>query len=154
MHDITHRKARNSDSEAIQNILIPIFREYNIRLPDNYSLADIDSLEEEYLDRSGEFIVFKREQAIIGFFALLPSVKNQVELKRLYLTASERGQGLGKFMLKEALRIARKSGYAKIHLETVSYFVEAISLYRKFGFKKNTCTTLAQGHDIAMIMDL
>jgi len=154
MQEITFRKAQNSDSEAIQKILKPIFKEYKINLPDNYSFADIDNLEEEYLDKSGEFIVLLREQTIIGFFALLPSVNDQIELKRLYLKASERGQGLGKFMLKEALRIARKSGHAKIHLETVSNFVEAVSLYRKYGFQKNTDAVLAQGHDVAMIMDL
>jgi len=154
MQDITCRKARNSDSEAIQNILMPIFREYKIILPNNYSLADIENLEEEYLDKSGEFVVYLKEQTIIGFFALLPSVENQVELKRLYLTPSERGQGLGNSMLKEALRIARKSGYIKMHLETVSNFVEAVSLYRKYGFKKNIGATLAKGHDIALIMDL
>ena len=32
--------------------------------------------------------------------------------------------------------------------------VEAVALYRKIGFKKNTDATLAQGHDTAMIMAL
>ena len=154
MQDITYRRALNSDSESIQNILKATFKEYEIDLPDNYSFSDIENLEEEYLNATGEFIVLLRTQRIIGFFALLPSNNNQIELKRLYLIASERGKGLGKFILKLALRIAKKSGYRRIHLETTSKFIEAVSLYRKYGFTKNVGAKLAQGHDIGLIMDL
>ena len=103
MKGITHRRARNEDSEIIKKILKKTFVEYGIQLPDGYSFADVDNLEEEYLIASGEFLVLIGEQRIIGFFALLPSGTNQVELKRLYLKADERGKGLGEFLLKLAL---------------------------------------------------
>ncbi len=154
MQNITYRRARNYDSEAIKNILKETFEEYEINLPDNYSFSDIENLEEEYINSTGEFIVFIREQNIIGFFALLPSNNNQTELKRLYLIASERGKGLGKYLLNMALRIAKESGYYRIHLETTSKFVEAVTLYRKFGFIKNVGVKLAQGHDIGLVIDL
>ena len=154
MQGITYRRALNSDFEAIQNILKATFKEYEINLPDNYSFSDVENLEEEYLNATGEFIVLLREKNIIGFFALLPTNNNQIELKRLYLTASERGKGLGKFILNLALRIATKSGYYRIHLETTSKFVEAVSLYRKYGFTKNVGAKLAKGHDIGLVMEL
>ena len=154
MQNVTYRRARNCDSEVIKKILKETFEEYEINLPDNYSFSDIENLEEEYLNATGEFIVLLREKNIIGFFALLPSTDNQIELKRLYLTASERGKGLGKFILNLALRIATKSGYYRIHLETTSKFVEAVSLYRKYGFTKNVGAKLAQGHDVGLVMDL
>lgn len=154
IQDITYRRALNSDSGAIQNILEATFKEYKINLPDNYSFSDIENPEEEYLSANGEFIVILREQNIIGFFALLPSSNKRIELKRLYLIASERGRGLGKYMLKLALKTAKKSGYAQVHLETVSKYVEAVSLYRKYGFKNNAGAKLAQGHDIGLVMDL
>jgi N-acetylglutamate synthase-like GNAT family acetyltransferase len=152
--DITYRQARNSDSEAIQAILKAAFKEYKINLPDSYSFSDIENLEEEYLNAPGEFRVFLREQKIIGFFALLPSNNSQIELKRLYLTVGERRKGLGRCLLKMALGVAKKSGYVQLHLETSSKFVEAVSLYRKFGFTKNIDAKLAQGHDIGLVMDL
>jgi len=154
MQDITYRRALNSDSEAIQIILKATFKEYEINLPDNYSFSDIENLEEEYLNATGEFIVILRQKYIIGFFALLPSNNNQIEIKRLYLIASERGKGLGDYILKLALRAAKKSGYYRIHLETTSKFVEAVSLYRKYGFTKNVGARLAQGHDIGLVMDI
>lgn len=154
MQNITYRRAQNRDSEAIKKILKETFEEYEISLPAGYSFSDIESLEEEYLNRGGEFIVLLREQNIIGFFALLPSNNHQVELKRLYLMATERGQGLGKRLLDLALRLSKESGYNRIHLETTSKFFEAVALYRKFGFKTNGGLTLSQGHDVGLVKDL
>ena len=152
--DITYRRARNTDSRVIIKILKKTFEEYDLDLPENYSFADIENLEEEYLNSNGEFIVLLRNQNIIGFFALLPSNKNRIELKRLYLTAKERGKGFGKYLLKLALEIAKESGFSRIHLETTSKFVEAVGLYRKIGFISNTGGKLSPGHDIGLAMDL
>ena len=154
MQNTTYRRAQKGDSEAIKTILKGTFEEYEINLPAGYSFSDIEKLEEEYLNSSGEFIVLIKEQMIIGFFALLPSTNNQVELKRLYLTSNERGQGLGKYLLNLALKTAKQSGYDRMHLETTSKFFQAVGLYRKFGFIKNAGATPAPGHDIGLIMDL
>jgi len=154
LEDITYRRAQTGDSEPIKRILKTTLAEYNINLPENYSFTDIENLEEDYLKSGGEFLVLLREQKIIGFFALRPSGNNQVELKRLYLKADERGRGLGKHLLNMALKIAKESGYVRIHLETTSKFVEAGALYRKFGFKTNVGATLSQGHEIGLKRDL
>ena len=154
MDTITHRRARNNDSEAIKKILKETFDEYAIDLPAGYSFADIEDLEEAYLRSDGEFIVMIRAQRIIGFFALLPSDSNRVELKRLYVAAAERGRGLGEFLLNLALTAARTAGYERMVLETTSRFVQAVGLYRKFGFKKNPGAPMAPGHDIGLVLDL
>jgi len=154
LEDITCRRARSADSETIQHILKRILDEYEIKLPENYSFSDIENLEEEYINCGGEFRVLIREQNIIGFFALRPSGNNQMELKRLYLKADERGGGLGKYLLTMALKIARESGYRRVHLETTAKFVEAVALYRKFGFQTNVGATLSPGHEIGLAREL
>ena len=154
MQAITHRRAQNQDSEAIKMILEKTFEEYEIKLQAGHSFADIDNLEKEYLDASGEFIVLIKEQRIIGFFALLPSGNSRVDLKRLYLTAGERGKGMGKMLLSLALAAARKAGYDQMCLETTTRFVQAVGLYRKFGFEQNPDAALAPGHDIGLRVDL
>ena len=154
LEDITYRRARTGDSEIIKRILKTTLDEYDIKLPEKYTFSDIEDLEEEYIHSSGEFIVLLRGQKIIGFFALRPSGNNQIELKRLYLKADERGRGLGRHLLNMALKIAKESGYVRIHLETTSKFIEAVALYRKFGFKTNVGATLSQGHEIGLKRDL
>ena len=154
MNDVTYRRAKNSDSDAIKQILKTTFKEYEINLPDGYSFADVENIEEQYLNRNGEFIVLVKEQRIIGFFALLPSGNNQIELKRLYLTVRERGKGFGKYMLTMALKLAKESGYSRLFLVTTSKFVEAVALYRKFGFTKHVGAKIAQGHDTGLLLRL
>ena len=154
MKKITHRRAQNRDAEIIIDILKEAFEEYEIKLPTGYSFTDIEDLEEVYLKTTGDFIVLTRKQRIIGFFALLPSNNNQVELKRLYLAAEERGKGLGQYLLSMAVESAKQSGFDRIQLETTSRFIQAIGLYRKFGFVERAGMNLASGHDIGMTMDL
>ena len=150
----TCRRANTRDSDAIEVVLRNTLAEYEIELPHNYSFSDIENLEEVYLDSGGEFTVLLRAQTIIGFFALLPADDNQVELKRLYLTAAERGKGLGKYLLESALGKAGKAGHQRIYLETTSKFIEAVGLYQKYGFKTNVGATLSQGHDIGLARNL
>jgi len=128
MKNITDRRAQNRDAEVIIDILKEAFEEYEIKLPDGYSFTDIEDLKEAYLNTAGEFIVLTRRQRIIGFFALLPFNNNQVELKRLYLTARERGKGLGRYLLNMAIESAKRSGFDRIQLETTSRFVQAVAL--------------------------
>jgi putative acetyltransferase len=154
MKNITYRRAQNGDSETIKGILEGAFEEYEINLPAGYTFSDIEKLEEVYLNASGEFIVLIKARTIIGFFALLPSSNNQVELKRLYLRATERGRGLGEHLLNLAIKTATQSGYDRMHLETTSQFFQAVALYRKFGFKKNAGAKLTPGHDLGLIIDL
>jgi len=154
MQKITYRRAQTADSEAITDILKGTFEEYEINLPAGYTFSDIEKLEEEYLNAAGEFIILIKAQMIIGFFALLPSTNNQVELKRLYLTANERGRGLGKYLLNLAIKTAKQAGYDRMHLETTSKFFQAVALYRQSGFIDNAGAKLASGHDIGLIRDL
>ena len=151
---VTIRSATVRDSDTIGLILKKILAEYNIQLPENYSFADIEKLEEVYIDSGGEFIVLLKDRHIIGFFGLLPADDNQVELKRLYLTAVERGRGLGKYLLEMALSRAKEDGYHRIYLETTSKFKEAVALYRKYGFKTNPGAILSPGHEIGLAREL
>lgn len=154
LENITVRRATNRDSVAIGRILKTILAEYEIQLPENYSFADVENLEEVYLKSGGEFTVLLRDQNIIGFFALLPADNYQVELKRLYLTAAERGKGLGKYLLEMALNRAKEDGHHRIYLETTSKFKEAVGLYRKNGFDNNFGATLSAGHDVGLVKKL
>ena len=60
MQKITYRRAQNSDSEVIKNILKETFEEYEINLPAGYSFSDIENLEEDnFLTLGGE--IFSNE---------------------------------------------------------------------------------------------
>jgi putative acetyltransferase len=58
------------------------------------------------------------------------------ELKRLYVLDSARGSGIGRGLLRRALRDAKQMGYGMMVLDTIpDRMGAAIKLYEEFGFE-------------------
>ena len=144
---ISVKIAETENIEQIKEILFGALEEYNIAIPDNYSVSDIDSI--NLGNNSNWVFVLLREDSVIGFIVLRPITRDCIELKRLYLTSSERGRGLGKYLLNYVIHFAQKNKYRSIRLETTSKFKEAVSLYEKYGFNVLNDTEKAHGHDLA-----
>jgi putative acetyltransferase len=58
------------------------------------------------------------------------------EIKRMYVRPQSRRSGLGKRMLEHLAGHARRRGVNLLRLETGIHQVEAIQLYRRFGFER------------------
>ncbi len=144
--NILLRKAEVNNVEQIKEILFCSLKEYEIAIPDNYSLSDIDSINLE--NNSNKVFVLLRNVSVIGFIVLRPITKDCIELKRLYLASSERGQGLGTYLLNYAMHFAKKHQYKSMRLETTSKFKEAVFLYKKFGFMMLVGVEKLPGHDL------
>jgi GNAT superfamily N-acetyltransferase len=79
---------------------------------------------------------------VVAYFADVPvgcgGVKRlddaTVELKRLYLAESVRGQGLGRRLLRELEEHARAFGYESVRLDTGNLQPEALGLFRAAGY--------------------
>ena len=125
--NISLRKARIDDIEQIKAILFSSLKEYEIVLPDNYSVSDIDSIADR--NNNEQVFVLVRSDSVIGFVVLKPITLDCIELKRLYLTSSERGRSFGKFLLNYAINFAQRKNFKFIRLEITSKFKEAVCLY-------------------------
>jgi len=143
--DISLRKADIDNIEQIKEILYCSLKEYKIAIPYNYSISDIDSINLE--NNTIRVFVLLRDISVIGFIVLRPMTLDCIELKRLYLTSSERGRGLGSYLLNYAMHFAKKNQYKSIRLETTLKFKEAVSLYKKYGFMVLNDVEKTPGHD-------
>lgn len=150
--DICIRKAQDDDIGALKNILLSTLQEYNIPIPENFSVTDIDSIGSQ--TGTEQVFVLQEEDAVIGFVVLRPMTIDCIELKRLYLASSQRGRGLGKYLLNYALDLAVRNNYKSIRLETTSRFKEAVALYEKSGFTVLKEAQKAPGHDLAFEKNL
>jgi carbonic anhydrase len=56
------------------------------------------------------------------------------EMKRLYVTPEERGQGIGAALAMAAIKAAKEIGYRKLMLDTLPNMRMAVKLYRELGF--------------------
>ena len=132
------RPAGNGDVPAIKNIIFSVLKEYNLKPDEDGKDRDLNDVEQNYFKNNGYFgvAIDVSSDQIVGTFGLSPLSKEVCELRKMYLLKPARGKGLGKFILANAIRIAKEKQYSKIILETISPLKEAISLYKKFGFKE------------------
>ena len=146
-NDIVLREAETGDIDQIKKILFNSLNEYEIAVPDNYSVSDIDSVRAR--DKIEKVFVILTDESVIGFIVLRPINEDAIELKRLYLTPRQRGRGLGEYLIKYTINYANEKNYKHIRLETTSMFKEAVSLYKKHGFIEMMDVEKSPGHDLA-----
>ena len=129
------RPARNEDTKAIVNLIFEVLDELGLE-PDRTRLANaIKGFSETHLNKGGGFWVLESPGAgLIGTVALLRIDAQSVELQRMYLTPSARGQGWGRRLLEHALAAARHLRYQRVVLDTSEKMTTAVGLYRRHGF--------------------
>ena len=132
------RPATNTDIPAIKNVVFTVLKEYGLKPDETGKDNDLTDLETNYFSDNGYFgVVVKNDtEDVIGTFGLHRVNPSTFELRKMYLKQEYRGQGIGKTMLRAAIATAIEKNCKKIVLETISPLKEAISLYKKYGFKE------------------
>jgi DNA-binding MarR family transcriptional regulator/GNAT superfamily N-acetyltransferase len=92
--------------------------------------ADADEL----VEPRGLLLVARLQGEPIGCGALKLHGDEPAEIKRMWVARSARGLGLGRRLLGELERAARRHGAPTVRLETNRTLREAISLYRSAGY--------------------
>jgi len=91
-------------------------------------------LVEEYLKR-GECFVAILDNEIVGEYVLLPTRPETVEIVNVAVAESHQGRGIGKRLVKHAIRNAELLGYKTIEIGTGNSGVGQLALYQKCGFR-------------------
>lgn len=98
--------------------------------------SELANLPGVYAPPQGAIILARHTNTAIGCVALKKLEEDICEMKRLYVKPEFRGRGLGLKLSKLILEKAKKIGYTKMRLDTVSWMKEAISIYKLLGFKE------------------
>ena len=91
-------------------------------------------LVEAYLAQ-GECYVAEEKEEIIGVFVLVPLSEITLEIKNIAVREDRQGEGLGKKLLQEAIRVAKNKGYERIEIGTGNSSIGQFALYQKCGFR-------------------
>ena len=104
-------------------------------------------------DRPGHaYLVAEQGHQVLGgggFAPLAGADDSTCEIRKMYLCASVRAQGLGARLLRHLLDAARRCGYRYAYLETTAALARACRLYEAAGFTRLAEPWGATGHSDA-----
>ncbi len=89
-----------------------------------------------YAPPKGVILVAIEDGELVGCVGIRPRMKDEAELKRLYVQPDHRGRSIGKRLFHTAMSKAKEIGYASIVLDTLPTMQTARLLYVAYGFKK------------------
>ncbi|HQT90588.1 MAG TPA: GNAT family N-acetyltransferase [Candidatus Kryptobacter bacterium] len=128
---------RKSDEESLLQVR-DLFLEYADSLDFDLGFQDFDrelaELPGEYSEPDGRLFIAYESGKPAGCVALRKIDEGICEMKRLYVRPEFRGRAIGRVLAERVVSVAKKLGYGKMRLDTVSSMTEAITLYRSLGF--------------------
>jgi len=104
-------------------------------------LAEIDGDDHQFyaqFNKTGKlkYVIMVYENSLpVGCGAMREIESRQMEIKRMYTLPAYRGKGIASTVLQELEKWATELSYTKCVLETGNRQPEAISLYKKSGYR-------------------
>jgi len=115
-----------------------LFGQYAVSLPVDLNrqgfAEEIVHLPGPYAPPEGALLLACKNGGVLGCIALKRLAPDVAEIKRLYVVEQGRGLGVGKALVAAILKEAVRLGYQEIKLDTLPHMIQAIALYRSFGF--------------------
>ena len=97
--------------------------------------AELLNLTELYAPPNGRMLIAEDAHEILGGVAYRRIDSNTCEMKRLVVRSTANGRGLGRKLCEALMQTAGRDGFRTMRLDTTRDMVEAVSLYRSFGFR-------------------
>ncbi|MGY3055372.1 putative acetyltransferase [Pedobacter sp. UYEF25] len=134
------RKIEKKDNALIAELIRAVFVEFKIDKPGTvYTDPTTDALFELFEKEQSVFWLAEKEGKLIGCCGVYPTdglPLGCVELVKFYVSASARGNGVGKLLIEKCITSAQHFGYNELYLESFPELFTAVSMYRKVGFKE------------------
>ncbi len=155
------RPIEKKDNPEIAKVIRSVLVDYGVpKVGTAYADAALDCMLETYKNDKAAYFVVEENNEVIGGggIAQLDNYDGNVcELQKMYFLPIARGRGLGAQMIDLCLKEAKKLGYEKCYLETMSYMEAAQKLYKRYGYEYLDGPIGDTGHyscGVHMILDL
>jgi len=138
------RPVRAGDREGVATLIRTVMPEFGATGP-GFAIMDpeVDDMVRAYRGpRSAYFVVTRADprdgrDAVVGgggFAQLEGEGEDTCELRKMYFMPEVRGLGLGRRVLEMCIEGARRAGFTRMYLETLSAMTQARALYERSGF--------------------
>lgn len=139
------RDARAEDTERIDSLTLHAYGEYaKVMSPEAWAALDRAVRAALPKTEGMERIVAERGDSLVGSVRLYPAGENSYgdlgqplpvpEIRLLAVAPGDRGLGVGRMLVEECVRRARRAGATELGLHTSVSMQSAIRLYRDLGF--------------------
>lgn len=95
---------------------------------------EIKHLEAKYGTPFGRLYLAYYNEELAGCIGLRKIDEQNCEMKRLYVRPKFRGKQIGNQLVRKIIEDAKEIGYSHMLLDTLPFWENAISMYRKCGF--------------------
>ncbi|MBI2511906.1 MAG: GNAT family N-acetyltransferase [Opitutae bacterium] len=156
----TLRRARSEDASACLALVSGVLAEFGLRPDPCGTDADLADFDAAYFARGGDFVVLTDAAGtIVGTCGLFPidtarGAPRTVELRKMYLAPALRGAGQGRRLLEWAFARARELDFRRMTLETATVLKDAIALYERNGFRRDSAAAHSCRCDLAYTREL
>jgi ribosomal protein S18 acetylase RimI-like enzyme len=99
----------------------------------NQEMAELPG---KYAPPAGRLLLAWNGTQAAGCVALRALGGGICEMKRLYVRPPFRRSGIGRLLAEEVIAAARRIGYERMRLDTLSLMRAAIALYESLGFRR------------------
>jgi len=140
---ITIRPFTEKDAHRVRELFITINRALSPPdLRDKFEayikralIEEIDCIAAYYRERNGGFWVAVKGGQVVGTFGLERISDEAIELRRMYVDASARRQGIARKMLNFAEDECRRRNVSRLELSTAEIQIAALAFYRGAGYR-------------------
>ncbi len=98
--------------------------------------ADLYDITSSYIDMGGEVVVLEDKGNVVATGTLIRESDRRARIVRVSVAAAHRRSGVGRAVVEELVRRARRRGVRELVVLTDTPWVSAVALYRACGFEE------------------
>ena len=137
------------DDAAIAAIIRAVMPEFGADGP-GFAIhdAEVDAMHAAYAQSGRAYCVVETDGKVGGGGGIAPlhGEAGTCELRKMYFLPDLRGRGAGDALMRQCLDAARKLGYRRCYLETLTGMDAAQRLYERYGFARIPAALGSTGH--------
>ena len=146
----TLRPIRPEDDGAVAAIIRSVMPEFGADGP-GFAIHDpeVNGMSAAYAIPGATYFVVEVNGRVVGGGGIAPlqgADDGTAELRKMYFLPESRGIGAGSALLRHLLGLAKKLGFARVYLETLTGMDAAQKLYEHLGFRRLDKQLGATGH--------
>lgn len=105
---------------------------------EEHDLEILNSCQEYILDKGGYIFMALQKKEVVGCYALLKIEEGVFELGKMAVREDQRGKHIGQGLMEHCITLARSKGWNKLILYSSVKLLNALHIYRKYGFREIT----------------